>query len=67
MLIKYLKKKRFNKYKKNIKKININVIKLKLDLNVRKTKGHKQFSNNLKGFKQIVSWISKQKKKLCFT
>ena len=47
--------------KKVTETIGIDVSKLTLDLYVRTTKVHKQFSNDLKGFKQIVNWTSKQK------
>jgi transposase len=47
--------------KKVTETIGIDVSKLTLDLYVRTTKVHKQFSNDLKGFKQIISWSKKQK------
>jgi len=47
--------------KKVTETIGIDVSKLTLDVYVRTTKVHKQFSNDLKGFKQIVKWSSKQK------
>jgi transposase len=46
--------------KKVIETIGIDVSKLTLDLYVRTTKVHKQFSNDLKGFKQMISWSKKQ-------
>jgi transposase len=46
--------------KKVTETIGIDVSKLTLDLYVRTTKVHKQFSNDLKGFKQIISWSKKQ-------
>lgn len=47
--------------KKVTETIGIDVSKLTLDVYVRTTKVHKQFSNDLKGFKQIISWTIKQK------
>ena len=47
--------------KKVTETIGIDVSKLTLDVYVRTTKVHKQFSNDLKGFKQIVKWSLKQK------
>lgn len=47
--------------KKVTQTIGIDVSKLTLDLYVRTTNVHKQFSNDLKGFKQIISWSTKQK------
>jgi transposase len=47
--------------KKVTQTIGIDVSKLTLDLYVRTTNIHKQFSNDLKGFKQIISWSTKQK------
>lgn len=41
--------------------IGIDVSKLTLDIYVRTTSVHKQFSNDNKGFKQLISWLSKQK------
>ena len=47
--------------KKVTETIGIDVSKLTLDVFVRTTNVHKQFSNDSKGFKQIISWITKQK------
>lgn len=47
--------------KKVTQTIGIDVSKLTLDLYVRTTNVHKQFTNDLKGFKQIISWATKQK------
>ena len=41
--------------------IGIDVSKLTLDVMVRTTNIHKQFSNDTKGFKQIITWLMKQK------
>lgn len=41
--------------------IGIDVSKLSLDVHIKTTKLHKQFSNDSKGFKQIISWLKKQK------
>lgn len=41
--------------------IGIDVSKLTLDIYVRTTSVHKQFSNDNKGFKQLITWLSKQK------
>ena len=41
--------------------IGIDVSKLTLDACIRTTNVHKQFSNNSKGFKQLISWAVKQK------
>ena len=47
---------------KNVKQtIGIDVSKLTLDVYVKTTKVHHQFSNDLKGFKQLISWLTKQK------
>jgi transposase len=47
--------------KKVTQTIGIDVSKLTLDLYVRTTNVHKKFTNDLKGFKQIISWTTKQK------
>ena len=47
--------------KKVTQTIGIDVSKLTLDVMVRTTNVHKQFSNDAKGFKQIITWLSKQK------
>jgi transposase len=47
--------------KKVTETIGIDVSKLTLDVFVRTTNVHKQFSNDTKGFKQIISWLNKQK------
>jgi transposase len=47
--------------KKVTQTVGIDVSKLTLDLNIRTTRVHKQFSNDTKGFKQIISWLIKQK------
>jgi transposase len=47
--------------KKVTETIGIDVSKLTLDVFVRTTTFHKQFSNDTKGFKQIISWLNKQK------
>jgi transposase len=47
--------------KKVTQTIGIDVSKLTLDVFIRTTSVHKQFSNDNKGFKQIISWLSKQK------
>jgi transposase len=47
--------------KKVTETIGIDVSKVTLDVFVRTTNVHKQFSNDTKGFKQIISWITKQK------
>lgn len=47
--------------KKVTQTIGIDVSKLTLDLCVRTTKVHKQFSNDTKGFKELISWLTKQK------
>lgn len=41
--------------------IGIDVSKLTLDAYVRTTKVHKQFSNDIKGFKQLIAWAVRQK------
>ena len=41
--------------------IGIDVSKLALDVCIRTTNVHKQFSNDTKGFKQLISWVIKQK------
>jgi len=41
--------------------IGIDVSKLTLDVCIRTTAVHKQFSNDTKGFKQLISWVIKQK------
>lgn len=41
--------------------IGIDVSKLTLDLHIKTTNLHKQFSNDLKGFMQMFSWLLKQK------
>ena len=47
--------------KKVTETIGIDVSKLTLDVMVRTTNIHKQFSNDTKGFKQIITWLMKQK------
>lgn len=47
--------------KKVTQTIGIDVSKLTLDVMVRTTTVHKQFSNDTKGFKQIITWLSKQR------
>jgi transposase len=47
--------------KKVTQTIGIDVSKLTLDLYVRTTNVHKKFTKDLKGFKQIISWTTKQK------
>jgi transposase len=47
--------------KKVTQTIGIDVSKLTLDVMVRTTNVHKQFTNDTKGFKQIITWLSKQK------
>ena len=47
--------------KKVTQTIGIDVSKLTLDIYVRTTNVHKQFSNDLKGFKQLISWCTRQK------
>lgn len=47
--------------KKVTQTIGIDVSKLTLDLYVRTTNVHKKFTNDLKGFKQVISWATKQK------
>ena len=47
--------------KKVTQTIGIDVSKLTLDVMVRTTNVHKQFSNDTKGFKQIITWLSKQR------
>ena len=47
--------------KKVTQTIGIDVSKLTLDVTIRTTNVHKQFSNDTKGFKQIISWLTKQK------
>lgn len=47
--------------KKVTQTIGIDVSKLTLDVFIRTTSVHKQFSNDSKGFKQIISWLLKQK------
>lgn len=47
--------------KKVTETIGIDVSKVTLDVFVRTTNVHKQFSNDAKGFKQIISWLIKQK------
>lgn len=50
--------------KKVTQTIGIDVSKLTLDLYLRTTNVHKQFSNDTKGFKQLISWLIKQKVEL---
>lgn len=47
--------------KKVTQTIGIDVSKLTLDVFIRTTSVHKQFSNDNKGFKQIISWLSNKK------
>ena len=47
--------------KKVTQTIGIDVSKLTLDIYVRTTNVHKQFSNDTKGFKQLITWLSKQR------
>lgn len=47
--------------KKVAQTIGIDVSKLTLDVMVRTTNVHKQFSNDTKGFKQIITWLGKQR------
>jgi len=47
--------------KKVTETVGIDVSKLTLDVFVKTANVHKQFSNDSKGFKQIILWISKQK------
>ena len=47
--------------KKVTQTIGIDVSKATLDVTIRTTNVHKQFSNDTKGFKQIISWLTKQK------
>lgn len=47
--------------KKVTQTIGIDVSKLTLDVYIRTTNIHKQFNNDTKGFKQIISWLIKQK------
>jgi transposase len=47
--------------KKVTQTIGIDVSKLTLDVTIRTSNVHKQFSNDTKGFKQIISWLTKQK------
>lgn len=47
--------------KKVTQTIGIDVSKLTLDVMIRTSNVHKQFSNDTKGFKQIISWLEKQK------
>ena len=47
--------------KKVTQTIGIDVSKLTLDIYVRTSNVHKRFSNDTKGFKQIISWAAKQK------
>ena len=47
---------------KNVRQtIGIDVSKLTLDVYVKTDKVHSQFSNDSKGFKQLISWLIKQK------
>src|SRR5690606_20347639 len=46
---------------KNVKQtIGIDVSKLTLDVYIKTTQVHHQFSNDSKGFKQLISWLVKQ-------
>lgn len=47
--------------KKVTQTIGIDVSKLTLDVMVRTSNVHKQFSNDTKGFKQIITWLGKQR------
>ena len=47
---------------KNVRQtIGIDVSKLTLDVYVKTTKIHHQFTNDSKGFKQLIGWLKKQK------
>ena len=47
--------------KKVTQTIGIDVSKLTLDVFIKTTNVHKQISNDTKGFKELISWLSKQK------
>lgn len=47
--------------KKVTQTIGIDVSKLTLDVFIKTTNVHKQISNDAKGFKELISWLSKQK------
>src|SRR5690554_1503905 len=47
--------------KKVTETVGIDVSKLTLDVHIKTIKLHKQFSNDNKGFKQIIAWLKKQK------
>jgi len=47
---------------KNVRQtIGIDVSKLTLDVYIQTTKVHHQFTNDSKGFNQLISWLKKQK------
>jgi len=47
---------------KNVRQtVGIDVSKLTLDVYLKTSKAHRQFSNDSKGFQQLINWLTKQK------